>query len=300
MATQSDTLVELSHALAAHAVLAREQVAAVRLSGVRHQTATIWRPDLLVASDQSLPKREKFEVVLPGGGTGEAQVAGRDPGTNLALLRLAQPVATAPAETAKAELGALAFAFGADSSGGATMRMGLVNAVGPEWHSRAGGKIDARIALDIRLSPFEEGGPVFDAEGRRLGITTLGPRRNVLVIPAETIEAHLPQMMAHGRVARGWLGVSFQPVAVPAALQAAAGQPSGLMVLSLAEGGPAAKAGVMPGDIVVAVDGTEATAVRKIVPRLGAESVGREVELQLLRGGARVTVRAVVEARPTS
>jgi S1-C subfamily serine protease len=300
MATQSDTLVELSHALAARAAFAREQVAAIRLSGVRHQTATIWRSDLLITSDQSLPKREKFDVALPGGAMSEAQLAGRDPGTNLALLRLTQPVAAAAADSGEAELGALAFAFGADGTGGATLRMGLVNAIGPEWHSRAGGKIDARIALDIRLSPFEEGGPVFDAEGFRLGITTFGPRRNVLVIPAKTIEAHLPQMIAHGRVARGWLGVSFQPVAVPAALQAAAGQSSGLMVLSLAEGGPAAKAGVMPGDIVVAVDGTEATAVRKIVPRLGAESVGREVELQLLRGGARVAVRAVVEARPVS
>ena len=200
MAIKTDTLVELSHALAARAAFARGQVASVRLSGVRHQTATIWRPDLLVASDQSLPKREKFEVVLPGGGTAEAQVAGRDPGTNLALLRLAQPVAAEATPTAQAQLGALALAVGADGSGGASMRLGLVNAIGPEWHSRAGGKIDARIVLDIRLSPFEEGGPVFDAEGLRLGITTFGPRRNVLVIPAGTIEAHLPQLLAHGRV----------------------------------------------------------------------------------------------------
>jgi S1-C subfamily serine protease len=178
--------------------------------------------------------------------------------------------------------------------------MGLVNFVGPEWHSHAGGRIDARITLDMRLAPAEEGGPALSVAGDRLGITTFGPRGRALVIPASTIEAVIPLLLQHGRVVRGWLGVAFRRVAVPDPLQAQAGQSSGLMVLSLAEAGPATKAGVMPGDIVLSVDGAPTTAVRRIVPRLGPDSVGRAVDIRLFRGGALVTLQAAIEARPAA
>jgi S1-C subfamily serine protease len=300
MANQQDLLVQLSSALKERAASARAGIAAIRLSQARHLTGTIWRPDLLVASEQSLPQRDKFDVVLPGGSTGEAVLAGRDPGTNVALLRLAQPQPAPLTGNASTEAGALALAFGADGAGGTTARMGPVNFVGPEWYSRSGGRIDSRIVLDIRLAPAEEGGPVYAAEGGRLGITTFGPRGRVLIIPADTIDAVIPVLLQHGRVARGWLGVAFRPVAVPDSLQAQAGQASGLMVLSLAAGGPAAKAGIMPGDIVLAVDGTATTAVRRVVPHLGSDSVGRAAQLRLLRGGALVSVQAVIEARPAA
>ena len=300
MANQSDILTQFSNALTERNTAARGGIAAIQLAGARHLTGTIWQSDLLVASEQSLPKRDKFDVVLPDGGTSEAMLAGRDPGTNVALLRLTQPVVALHSGNGEPRVGALALAFGADGSGGATARMGLVNFIGPEWHSHAGGRINARIVLDIRLAPAEEGGPVFDVEGGRLGITTFGPRGRVLVIPANTIEAVIPLLSQHGRVARGWLGVAFQPVAVPDSLQAQAGQSSGLMALSVVEGGPAAKAGVMPGDIVLAVDGTPTTSVRRVVPRLGSDSVGRAADLRLLRSGALVTVQAVIEARPAA
>jgi S1-C subfamily serine protease len=300
MPDQSDILAQLSTALAARTAAARDAVTAIRISRSQHLTGTIWRSDLVVASDQSLPKRDKFDVVLPGGAASEAALVGRDAGTNIALLRLAQPAQGTPATSASAAAGALALAFGADGSGGATARLGLVNFVGTEWHSHAGGRIDARIALDMRLARAEEGGPVFTAAGGRLGITTFGPRRRVVVIPADTIEAVIPHLVQHGRVARGWLGVAFQPVAVPDPLQAQAGQAAGLMVLSVVEGGPASKAGVMLGDIVLSVDGAPTTAVRRIVPRLGSDSVGRVADLRLLRGGALVTVTAVIEARPAA
>jgi S1-C subfamily serine protease len=300
MPDQSDILTQLSNALSARTTAARDVVTAIRISGTQHLTGTIWRSDLVVASEQSLPKRDKFDVVLPGGAATEATLVGRDPGTNIALLRLAQPASVPQASSASPEAGALVLAFGADGSGGATARLGLINFVGPEWHSHAGGRIDARIALDMRLAPAEEGGPVVTVAGGRHGITTFGPRRRVLVIPANTIESVIPLLLQHGRVARGWLGVAFQPVAVPDPLQAQAGQSSGLMVLSVADGGPAAKAGVMPGDIVLSVDGAPTTAVRRVVPRLGSDSVGRAADLRLLRGGALVMVKAVIEARPAA
>jgi S1-C subfamily serine protease len=296
----SDALTQLSSALAARTAQARDVVVAIRVGGARHLTGTLWRPDLLVASEQALPKRDRFEVVLPGGAMSEARLVGRDSGTNVALLRIDRPVAAAPAGGAPAEAGCLVLAFGSDGRGGASARMGLVNLVGPEWHSRAGGRIDSRVALDIRLASFEEGGPAFDAEGRRLGITTFGPRGRVLVIPEATIEAVIPLLEQHGRVARGWLGVAFQRVAVPDQLQAQANQAAGLMVMAVAADGPAAKAGVMAGDIVLSVGGAPATGIRGVVPKLGADSVGRTADLRLLRSGTLVTVQAIIEARPVA
>jgi len=300
MANHSDILAQVSTALSARAAAARNEVAAIRLSGGRRLTGTVWRPDLIVTSEQSLPKRDTFDVVLGDGATAEAKLAGRDPGTNVAVLRLSPASSTSAATgNAAAAVGTLALAFGADGMGGASVRLGLVNLVGPEWHSRAGGRIGSRIVLDMQLRPSEEGGPAFNAEGGRLGITTFGPRRQILVIPADTIETVLPSLLQDGRVARGWLGVALQPVAVPDALQPLAGQETGLMALSVAKDGPAAKAGLIQGDVVLAVGGNSARSVRGIVPSLGPDSVGKTATLRVLRGGTLVTLEVTIEARPT-
>jgi S1-C subfamily serine protease len=181
--------------------------------------------------------------------------------------------------------------------GGVRARLGVVNTAGPEWASSAGGRIDRYIVLDIALARAEEGGPVLDAAGERLGISTFGPRGRVLVIPAATIERVVPELLKGGRVARGWLGVGLQPVAVPEALQAQAGQPGGAMVMSIAADSPAAKAGLIAGDIVLTVNGTPAYRLRRIAAALA--EVGRPAELRLIRGGALLSVQATIEARPS-
>src|SRR6202021_4487 len=106
-------------------------------------------------------------------------------------------------------------------------RLGTVNLVGGEWHSRRGGLIDRRIVLDIGLAHREEGGPVLDAAGGFLGMSTFGPRGQVIAIPFATIARVVPQLARDGRIARGWLGVALQAVAVPDALRETAEQSSG-------------------------------------------------------------------------
>jgi S1-C subfamily serine protease len=298
MTDQPDILTQLSAALATRAATARNAVAAIRLRHDRHLTATLWRADAVVASEQSLPHGDEFDVIAPGGAAVNAKVAGRDPATNVALLQLAQPVTPPSLAAGDAQLGALVTAFGADGAGGATARLGVVNFAGPEWHSNAGGRIDRRIVLDLRIGRAEEGGPVFDAAGACLGITTFGPRGKVIVIPAATIERVVPALLKDGRVARGWLGVALQPVAVPDALQSQAGQPSGLMVMSIVDGGPAAKAGLVAGDIVVTVNGAPTHRFRRVATQLGPDSIGRQVEVRVIRGGAVISFRTTVEARP--
>jgi len=170
-------------------------LAAIRTADGRHLTGTLWRGDLLVTSEQALPKADEYQVVVPDGSTVAAQPAGRDNGTNVALLRLPQVVETTSPVIGQASPGALALAFGADGAGRATVRMGVVNLVGPEWHSSRGGRIDQRIELDMRLARAEEGGPVFDVAGGFLGISTLGPHGQVLVIPAATVDRVIPPLL---------------------------------------------------------------------------------------------------------
>ena len=271
-------------------------IAAVRLAHGRHLSATRWQPEVAIASEQSLPRRDEFELVLAGGAVTKARLAGRDPGSNIAALRIERPAPLPTLLNGEAQAGDLALAYGADGAGGVRARMGVVNTAGPEWASSAGGRIERYIVLDITLARAEEGGPVLDAAGARLGISTFGPRGRVLVIPSATIDRVLPELLKDGRIARGWLGVGLQPVAVPDALQDEAGQPGGAMVMSIAAESPAAKAGLVAGDIVLSVNGTPAYRLRRIAAALA--EVGRAAELRVIRGGKLVSVQATIAARP--
>ncbi len=298
MAEHSNTLEALSAALADSSAAAQECVVAVRTGERQHVTGTLWQPHLIVASNQSLPRSEKFEAVLPGGIAQTATLAGRDPGTNVALLKLGEPVSAPALRPLSAKVGALILAAGADGNGGNTARLGTVNQVGPEWHSRFGGRIDRYIALDLRLNGKEEGGPVFDAAGGFLGFSTFGPHGRVLTIPAVTMERVVPSLEKDGRVARGWLGIALQPVAIPESFRDAGVPSSGLMAMSTVEGGPAAKAGVVAGDIILNFNGTPANRHRSIASQLGPESIGQLANLRVIRGGSVVSLETTITERP--
>ena len=294
MTDQADLLAQFSNALAARAEAAKNTVVAIRLAHERHITGMVWRSGIVVASEQSLPRHDEFELVAPGGAILTARLAGRDPSTNIAILKPAEQLASPTIAAGEARPGALALAIGADGTGGASTRLGLVNLAGPEWHSSRGGLIDRRIVLDVRLARREEGGPVYDAAGNCLGMSTFGPRGQVIAIPTATLERVVPQLAKDGRIARGWLGVGLQAVAVPDALSDTADQSSGLMVMSVVENGPAAQAGIVAGDIILSVDGISAHRLRKIARYFGGDSIGRKVDVRVIRGGAIITVQTTI------
>jgi S1-C subfamily serine protease len=297
MSDQADLLGQLSNALAARAEAEKNAVVAIRLAHGRYITGMMWRSGLVVASEQSLPRKDDFELVAPGGSILTARIAGRDPSTNIAILRLAEQLASPSIAAGEAHTGAVALAIGADGTGAASARLGLVNHAGPEWHSSRGGLIDRRIVLDVRLGRREEGGPVFDAAGAYLGMSTFGPRGQVIAIPTATIERVVPLLAKDGRIARGWLGVALQAVAVPDALRETADQSSGLMVMSVVENGPAAQAGIVAGDIILSVEGTSAHRFRKIARHFGADSIGRKADLRLIRSGKVMMVQTTIAER---
>ena len=295
----ADPFAALSDALAARVAAAAPLLAAVNPGRRTARTAILWRPGVLVTSEQGLPPADTAAVTLPGGVTTTAHLAGRDPGTNVAVFRLDEASgdgrAPMPSEPV---VGALALVLGAAPTGDPTARLALIQRVGPAWDSMAGGRVDRLIRLDVRLPNDEEGGPVLDAAGRLLGMSTLGPRRRVLVIPTETVERVVSPILEHGHVQRGWLGIRLQPVALPDSLQGPAGQDTGLMVADLIPGGPAILAGVLPGDILLAMDATAATQPRALLRALSAGPVGQVVSLRLMRGGQVITVPATVGAHP--
>lgn len=298
MTDPADPLAQFSNALAARAEAAKNAVVAVRLAHERHITGMVWRPEIVVVSEQSLPRQNDFELVAAGGSALMAKLAGRDPGTNIAVLRLPEAIAAPSIAAGEARTGAVALAIGADGTGGASARLGLVNLAGAEWHSSRGGLIDRRIVLDLRLARREEGGPVFDAAGACLGMSTFGPRGQVIAIPTATIERIVPLLLKDGRIGRGWLGVALHAVAVPDALRETAGESSGSMVMSVVEGGPAAQAGIVAGDIILSIDGTSTHRFRKIARYFGPDSIGRKAELRLIRSGAVITVQTTIGERP--
>jgi len=278
----------LSAALASLVAAAAPSVVSVR-SARSHSSGFAWRPNLIVTADEALAEEGEITVTLDSGESRKATIAGRDPSTDVALLRI-EGEGLHPVKFA-AELvrpGALALAIG----GGSLVHSGVVAVSGPAWQSMRGGDIAARIELDLRLRRQAEGAIVFDAAGRAFGMAVFGPRRRTLVIPAATIERVAAKLERDGQIARGYLGVGLQPVRVEGL-----GTP-GAMIISLDKDGPAIAAGLHQGDVIVSWDGQNLSGVNSLLRALGPDSVGRSVAITVRRGGVALDFTVTVAARP--
>ena len=291
-----DLLEQLSLALADRLAAAAPAVVTLE-TGERHGSGILWRPDVVVASaeamgDQATPLIRMGEAKIP------STRAGCDPTTNVAVFRLETPLPGAlPPLAPPPRPGALAMIVGADARGAPTGRLAMVHETGPEWHGMAGGRIDSLLRLDARIGA-DEGGLVLDASGAFLGMAAAGPGRRALVIPAATLARVVDPLLSQGRIARGWLGVGLQSVAIAERFRDAAGQARGAMVLQLAANGPSDKAGVLPGDILLALDGQRFGRGRRIVALTGPERIGQKATLRILRGAAIQEVLVVIDERP--
>jgi S1-C subfamily serine protease len=292
----TDPLEQLSEALAERLAAASPFVVAIR-TGRRDYSGILWRDDVVVTSEQILPDTSDF-TILRAGTNVSARLAGRDAGTNVAALRLSQGLGgLLPPVEPSPRAGSLALIVGADSNGAPTGRLGMVHATGPAWNSEAGGRIDSLLRLDSRLAA-DEGGPVLTLGNQLIGMSTAGPRRRALVIPAATIDRVLGPLLAEGRVPRGWLGVGLQHVAVPERMRDAAGRDAGMMVVGLASGSPAEQAGVLPGDIILEVDGRQTGRARGLATSLLPDRIGQPATLKLIRAGEVRMVTVTIGARP--
>ena len=294
-----DSIEQFSTSLADRIALAAPVVVGIH-TGKRPTSGILWRPDVVVASEQMLPEDATTFQVVRGGRTIGATLAGRDPGTNVAILKLETALdGTLPAAAEAVRVGNLALVVGADATGGATGRLAMVHALGEAWHSMAGGRIDSLIRLDTRLGP-DEGGPVLSLAGGLIGMSTSGPRRRTIVIPTATLARVIDPLLTEGRVARAWLGVGLQPVLIPDSFRQSTGRETGLMVVGLAGGGPAETAGILPGDIVLDIDGAAVSRPRALSALLGPERIGQTAALRVLRAGAVQAIGVPIAARPAA
>jgi S1-C subfamily serine protease len=286
-----NVLQTLSTALSDVVADAAKSLVAIRSHRSR-SSGFVWRSGLIVTADEALAEEGEIAVMSPGGETVAASLVGRDPTTDIALLRVEGVSApSVTLHTASLKAGALALAVGAGPQG-AVAAFGAVASVGPAWRSLRGGEIDQRIDLDLSLRRVGEGGLAFDVSGAAFGMVVFGPRRGVLVIPAATIERVADRLLAHGRVARGYLGLGLQA----AKLDGDGGM--GAMVMSVDPKGPGAAAGVRQGDVIVNWNGERIRHVRTFLRALGPESVGHTAKLSLLRGGEPVEVALTIGERP--
>jgi S1-C subfamily serine protease len=284
-----------------HAAQLVERVAgsivSVHGGGRRPSSGIHWRSGIIVTAEEVLERDEDIKITLAGGHLVEAALVGRDPTTDVAVLRF-QPDGLGTVQTADAaslRAGHVVLAIG-NHQGDPVASLGIVALAGGAWHSVRGGAIDSLIRLDLGLNAVAQGGALVDTRGRVVGMAVLGPRRRALAIPTATIDRVVDQLLAKGHVFRGYLGAGLQPVRLTSNdAQPASGR--GILVVSIDPDGPAARAGMLVGDIVTAWNAKPVDRVREVMRLLGPDSVGHAVDLGLLRGGAPTALKIVIGER---
>ena len=283
------TLTALSSSISA--LVERAAPAVVSVTSHHAQASGfVWRPGLIVTADEALAEDGEVLVQLQGGETIPATRVGRDHSTDVALLRVGRTdLAVLPLIAGYPRLGALSIAVGADD-GSACAALGVVSRSAGAWRSMRGGEIDARLELDVVLRRGAQGSVALDADGQAFGMAVRGPRKTI-VIPGKTIERVAAALEKHGRIPRGYFGVGLQ------AVRTSDKQP-GAMVMSVDPDGPAAKAGVLQGDVITAVNGSAIEGVRSLLRALGPDSVGSSIELLVARAGGTLKISVTIGERP--
>ena len=292
----------LDQALAAAVATAGGSVVHVSRGHGRSGTGIVWAEDLVISASFHAPDHTKVGIASASG-DGEidyrdAEVIGRDPGTDVALLRVAGGGLPAAVFRDLGELavGNLAVALGRP---GRTVRAQLraIGVLGPELRTPHGGVLDRYVESDRQIPRGFAGGPLIDADGAVIGMNTRTLLRGAdFAIPTVTLRRVVAELAAYGGVRRGYLGVGAVPASLSPALTQLAGRDRGALVAGVEEGSPAAAAGVIAGDIIVAVAGDPASGPEDLRRALG-DRPGQTVELTVLRGGARLVVSVELGSR---
>lgn len=268
----------------------------------------LYQPGVIVTADHAIRRDEDIPVILPDGVRATASLAGRDPDTDIAVLRVpngATPQA-APALTPAPTLrtGEIVVAVGRHAPG-PLAAMGIVSTSAGAWKTWRGGQVDALLRLDIGASPRSSGSLVIDTQGRFAGMLTTGLTRTApIAIPAATIARIAAELLERGHIAHGYLGVSLHPVPLPAAGSVSAAiadairrkQRSGVMVLTVEPGNPAEEGGILAGDVIVEIANQPIADTDDMQAALRG-AIGKELPVVVLRAGARTELRVTVGER---
>ena len=284
----TEVLQNLSDALAATVEATGPCVVRVEARRRLPASGIVWSLDgLIVTAHHVVERSDKIGVGLPDGQTVPATLVGRDPTTDLAVLRAQTEglTPTAWGDPDDLHVGHLVLALGRPGRS-AQATLGIVSALGDSWRTPAGGRFDRYLQTDVVMYPGFSGGPLVDAAGQVLGLNTSALLRGIsLTVPVPTLRRVIETLLAHGRVRRGYLGVGAQPVRLPAALGQQLGQETGLLLASVEPGSPAEKGGLLLGDAVVSLDGQPVRHMDDLLALLSEDRVGAKVPVRFVRGG---------------
>ncbi len=301
MATKDNPLHELSEAMVA---AVEKAGAATLLVDARKRfpaSGIAISPELVLTADHVVERDEDIHVLLPDGAQLSARLAGRDPGSDLAALRLERPVASlAEIAPQEARLGQLVLALGRPSAEGIQASLGVVSAIGGPVRTAHGGLLERYLRTDATPYPGFSGGPLVDTAGRVLGLNTSGLGRGAAItIPAALAWEIASTLAQHGHVRRGFIGVRSQPAPITPAQQKALGreQASGLLLVGVEDHSPAEKGGLLVGDIIVALGGKPVADPDELLAALVGDVVGKPTAFEILRGGQPITLSVTVGER---
>ena len=261
-----------------------------------------WGPDLVVTADHTIAREEDIRVTLPDGKALSAALVGRDPGADLAVLKV--PGLSSPAASFTQDrpvLGEFALVVGRSPDSGANASLGIVGAASGSWRTWRGGRLEQYIRLDAMLYPNSSGGAVVNSRGNLLGIATSALSRVAgLAIPSADVARVTKELLEKGYIAQGYLGIGVYPVAIPENLKSklALQNATGILILNVEKGGPAENAGVLLGDLLVSLNSTPIEKVEDLQTFCASGVIGKSVNARFIRAGALIEKSIVAGERP--
>jgi S1-C subfamily serine protease len=300
----SATLMEVSDALAQATERAAAHLVAVHTEPRGSSSGVIWRTGIIATAEHALRRDEEIHVTLGDGRVVVATLVGRDPSTDLAVLKCAEANSSAQAATnAPLKPGNLTLVVGRTRASGPVATLGVVSLVTSERRTWTGAALSPYIRIDAGLQPTAVGGAVVDAQGRIVAIATPRfARFGAIAIPAVVVDRVIDTLLKKGRIPQGYLGLGLQPVRLPEPLLASLNreEKTAAIVLEVEAESPAHRAGVVIGDILVAMAGRPVARLEDVHSQLNGEAIGKTLPLRLVRGGAMQDLNIVVGERPQS
>jgi S1-C subfamily serine protease len=299
----SAELIELSNALAGATERSAASAAAVHTESRGSSSGVIWGSGVIVTSEHALRRDEEIQVTLPNGRIVSATLVGRDASTDLAVLKCSEATSAPEAfgDLAALKPGNLTLVVGRTRASGPVAAVGVVSLVAAERRTWTGTALAPYVRLDVALQPTAVGAAVADAQGGVVGLATprFG-RFGVVAIPASVINRVVDTLLQKGRIPQGYLGVGLQPVRLPEALRQSLqrAEKTAAIVLEVQPESPAQKAGIVIGDILVAIAGHPITHLEDVHSQLQGEAIGKKLPLEFVRGGAIQKGAIVVGERP--
>ena len=292
----------LSHDLAHVVEQVSPSIVAVNARHHLSSSGVYWRDGIIITAAHTIRRTDEISVILANSQSVVATLAGVDPSTDLAVLKIDNPELSPPlfGDVAQLKVGHVVLAVGRGAQRGLNATLGIVGVLSGSWRTWRGGLIDQFIGLDLVLHPGAAGGPLTDSHGRVLGINTLGLSRSMaLTIPLSTVNRVVTHLLEKGHMGLGYLGLGMRPIPLPENLKSTLNlsADSGLIVVTVEPDGPGSKAGVLFGDVIVALEGTAVSNIRDLQAFLEPESVGKTIPVSIIRGGKPIEINVTIGER---